>query len=140
MSTLTKRTGIVSSEVSSDSNSTTIPQTPTANAAQQRGRVPTSVVLKLILFSVLILVGPIATYFGTLNKLFNGMDSVIDPNGHEIIELTISGVGNANYAAAASVIVANLVIFGYVIVAIIEDKDTFGESGPVSDDRGKKSK
>lgn len=97
-------------------------------------------VLKLILFSILILVGPIATYFGTLNRLFNGMDSVIDLNWHPIIELTLSDLGNANYAAAASVIVANLVIFGYVIVAIIEDKDTFGDSGAVSDDRGKKSK
>ncbi|KAJ3170533.1 vacuolar ATPase assembly integral membrane protein vma21 [Geranomyces variabilis] len=66
-----------------------------------RPQVPFHVLAKLILFSILLFALPIATYFASLDRLFSG---------------------NQNYSAIAAVVVANCVVFAYVLVAILEDQ------------------
>ncbi|KAJ3161351.1 hypothetical protein HDU86_007133 [Geranomyces michiganensis] len=59
------------------------------------------VIAKLVIFSILLFALPITTYFASLDRLFSG---------------------NQNYSAIAAVLVANAVVFAYVLVAILEDQ------------------
>jgi cation transport ATPase len=59
------------------------------------------VVLKLIIFSVLMIVAPIGTYFWTYSHIFNG---------------------NATYSALAAVAMTNIIMISYVCVAFLEDR------------------
>ncbi|KAJ3369487.1 vacuolar ATPase assembly integral membrane protein vma21 [Allomyces arbusculus] len=74
---------------------------------------PTRVVIKLILFSMLLFVVPFSTYFLTLHHLFPG---------------------NMTYSAFAAAISANVVLLGYVIVAVTE-----GDPTPDTDTTAKKT-
>ncbi|TPX71712.1 hypothetical protein SpCBS45565_g00779 [Spizellomyces sp. 'palustris'] len=79
-----------------------VPPTPT------RAVIPPAVIAKLLIFSFLLFFLPIATYFYTLRTIFNG---------------------NSNYSAMAAVIVANLVVFAYVVVAFLEDQGETPDGG-----------
>ncbi|KAI8098685.1 vacuolar ATPase assembly integral membrane protein VMA21 [Halteromyces radiatus] len=65
-----------------------------------RPSISASVIFKLLGFSALLFVGPIATYYYTVDTLFSG---------------------NSNYAAGAAALVANLVVIAYILVAMVED-------------------
>ncbi|KAI8914905.1 hypothetical protein DFJ77DRAFT_510886 [Powellomyces hirtus] len=94
------RDGEVPSAASNASNAAAVDTTrPLARAS--RPVIPGAVLAKLILFSVLLFVLPIGTYFATLDRLFGG---------------------NPNYSAIAAVVVANLVVVAYVVVAFLEDQ------------------
>ncbi|KAK4686828.1 vacuolar ATPase assembly integral membrane protein VMA21, partial [Tremellales sp. Uapishka_1] len=59
-----------------------------------------AVLSKLITFAILMAVVPIGTYFGSLKYLWNG---------------------STTYSALSAVLLANVVLIGYVIVAFRED-------------------
>jgi len=63
--------------------------------------VPAHVIYKLLGFTLAMVVGPIGSYFLTLNTIFGG---------------------NSTYAGALAAIIANVVLIGYVIVAFQEDQ------------------
>ncbi|KAI8577887.1 hypothetical protein K450DRAFT_282200 [Umbelopsis ramanniana AG] len=62
--------------------------------------VETSVMIKLALFTTAMFSLPILTYFQTVDRIFDG---------------------NASYAAGSAAVVANIVLFSYIIVAALED-------------------
>ncbi|KAI9812425.1 MAG: vacuolar ATPase assembly integral membrane protein vma21 [Pycnora praestabilis] len=63
--------------------------------------VPASVILKLLGFTFAMIVGPIGTYFATLHTIFKG---------------------NSTVAGAAAAVIANVVLVGYILVAMREDQ------------------
>lgn len=63
--------------------------------------VPASVIYKLLAFTAAMVVGPIGTYFLTLNSIFRG---------------------NPTFAGATAAFMANVVLIAYVIVAMKEDE------------------
>jgi len=66
-----------------------------------RPAVPTNVIVKLLGFTFAMVVLPIGSYFVTVNTIFKGKSS---------------------WAGALAAIVANVVLIGYVIVAMNEDQ------------------
>ncbi|KAK4136463.1 hypothetical protein BT67DRAFT_439455 [Trichocladium antarcticum] len=63
--------------------------------------VPTSVIIKLLAFTFAMIVIPIGSYFATVDNLFSG---------------------NSTYAGALAAIMANVVLIGYIFVAMAEDQ------------------
>jgi hypothetical protein len=63
--------------------------------------VPAHVIFKLLGFTFAMIVGPIGTYFLTLNTVFRG---------------------NSTFAGATAAIMANVVLVAYVIIAMREDQ------------------
>ncbi|KAF9999617.1 vacuolar ATPase assembly integral membrane protein vma21 [Entomortierella chlamydospora] len=78
---------------SSSSSSPAVPSTRSPNVA-------TSTLAKLAFFTMAMICLPIGTYFITLDHYFDG---------------------NATYAGISAAVMANLVLFAYVIVAVLED-------------------
>ncbi|KAI6250322.1 Vacuolar ATPase assembly integral membrane protein vma21 [Erysiphe necator] len=66
--------------------------------------VPAHVIFKLLAFTFAMIVGPIGSYYLTLNNIF---------------------YGNSTYAGATAAIAANLVLVTYIIVAFQEDQIDF---------------
>ncbi|KAK7756798.1 vacuolar ATPase assembly integral membrane protein vma21 [Diatrype stigma] len=79
----------------SSSSSSSPPQSIIAPA------VPLDVILKLLAFTVAMVVVPIGSYFATVNTVFKG---------------------NSSYAGGLAALMANVVLLGYVIVAMNEDQ------------------
>lgn len=67
-----------------------------------RPAVPAHVIIKLLGFTLAMIVGPISCYFLTINNIFGG---------------------NSTYAGATAAFAANLVLVFYIIVAFKEDQD-----------------
>ncbi|KAK4464902.1 hypothetical protein QBC42DRAFT_262585 [Cladorrhinum samala] len=63
--------------------------------------VPAAVIFKLLAFTFGMIVIPIGSYYVTVDNLFNG---------------------NSTYAGALAAIMANVVLIGYILVAMAEDK------------------
>ncbi|KAJ9669052.1 vacuolar ATPase assembly integral membrane protein vma21 [Coniosporium apollinis] len=63
--------------------------------------VPPGVIFKLLAFTFAMVVFPIGSYFATVNTIFRG---------------------NSTFAGATAAVVANVVLIGYVIVAMKEDQ------------------
>ncbi|KAK5663343.1 hypothetical protein OQA88_3771 [Cercophora sp. LCS_1] len=63
--------------------------------------VPASVILKLLAFTLAMIVVPIGSYFVTVDNLFQG---------------------NSTYAGGLAAIMANAVLIGYIVVAMMEDQ------------------
>ncbi|KAH9897531.1 VMA21-like domain-containing protein [Xylariomycetidae sp. FL2044] len=76
--------------------------------------VPLDVILKLLAFTFAMVVVPIGSYFATVNTIFRG---------------------NSTYAGGLAAIMANVVLVGYVIVAMNED-----QSDQLEAERKKKKK
>ncbi|KAB5580178.1 vacuolar ATPase assembly integral membrane protein VMA21 [Coniochaeta sp. 2T2.1] len=70
--------------------------------------VPTDVIVKLLAFTFAMIVAPIGSYFLTVDLVFGG---------------------NSTYAGALAAIIANVVLVGYVIVAMREDQSEQLEGG-----------
>ena len=66
-----------------------------------RPAVPASVIAKLLFFTVALVTVPLGSYFLTVKTIFKG---------------------NSTYAGALAAIMANVVLVGYLIVAIQEDQ------------------
>ncbi|KAJ3152166.1 vacuolar ATPase assembly integral membrane protein vma21 [Geranomyces variabilis] len=98
--TLRQRPAAAAAAASTPSSPSAVPSLPLPPLAA-RPQVPFHVLAKLIIFSILLFALPIATYFASLDRLFSG---------------------NQNYSAIAAVVVANCVVFAYVLVAILEDQ------------------
>jgi hypothetical protein len=62
---------------------------------------------------------PIGSYFLTVNTIFQGMKS---PYIFFIALQRIDPAGNSTWAGAVAALLANVVLLGYVIVAMNEDK------------------
>ncbi|KAI1634426.1 hypothetical protein F4809DRAFT_618460 [Biscogniauxia mediterranea] len=63
--------------------------------------VPMDVIIKLLAFTLAMVVIPIGSYFATVHTLFKG---------------------NSTYAGALAAVMANVVLLGYVVVAMNEDQ------------------
>ncbi|MCJ1375812.1 vacuolar ATPase assembly integral membrane protein vma21 [Loxospora ochrophaea] len=63
--------------------------------------VPPAVIIKLLGFTAMMIVAPISTYFFTLREVFQG---------------------NSTYAGATAAVMANVVLIGYIVVAMREDQ------------------
>ena len=66
------------------------------------------------------IVAPIGSYFLTVDMVFGGITPLCLCHGHN--RLTDDIKGNSTYAGALAAIVANVVLVGYVIVAMREDQ------------------
>ncbi|KAI9490882.1 hypothetical protein BDB00DRAFT_874884 [Zychaea mexicana] len=71
-------------------------------SSKEAGAVGFSVIIKLIFFTLCMFVLPIATYYYSVDGLFEG---------------------NGTYAAGAAAGMANLVALCYIVAAVLEDKD-----------------
>ncbi|KAI1439693.1 VMA21-like domain-containing protein [Annulohypoxylon stygium] len=69
--------------------------------------VPTDVIVKLLAFTLAMVVLPIGSYFLTVNTVFGG---------------------NSTYAGGLAAIMANVVLVGYVVVAMNEDQTDQAEA------------
>ncbi|KAM7207646.1 hypothetical protein V8F20_001913 [Naviculisporaceae sp. PSN 640] len=98
---------IISSEKTLLEKDDRIGSSPAANEKSNiTPAVPTSVIMKLLAFTLAMIVVPIGSYFLTVDNLFKG---------------------NSTYAGALAAIMANMVLIGYIIVAMAEDQsDTLG--------------
>ncbi|KAF4913945.1 Vacuolar ATPase assembly integral membrane protein VMA21 [Colletotrichum viniferum] len=77
--------------------------------------VPTDVIMKLLGFTLAMIVMPIGTYFATVDFLFKG---------------------NSTFAGGLAAVVANVVLITYVIVAMKEDQsDQLGDWKEAKKDR-----
>ncbi|KZF25985.1 vacuolar ATPase assembly integral membrane protein VMA21 [Xylona heveae TC161] len=63
--------------------------------------VPASVIIKLLGFTLAMMIGPLGIYYLSLNSLFKG---------------------NSTFAGATAAITANIVLIAYVVVAFKEDQ------------------
>ncbi|THX06723.1 hypothetical protein D6D13_06382 [Aureobasidium pullulans] len=93
--------------------------------------VPKHVIVKLLLFSFAMIVLPISSYFLTVDMLFSGKYSFIHP--HPTIT---NSAGNSTFAGATAAIIANVVLIGYVVVAMREDAGERAEA----EEKDKKSR
>ncbi|MCJ1445289.1 MAG: vacuolar ATPase assembly integral membrane protein vma21 [Stictis urceolatum] len=92
---------IVSDEKSALSRDDPIPALAPKGKSDITPAVPTNVIVKLLGFTLAMVVAPIGTYFLTLNTVFGG---------------------SATWAGATAAIMANVVLVAYVIAAMREDQ------------------
>ena len=79
------------------------------------------VIIKLLGFTLAMVVGPIGTYFLTLNSVFKGAAARL--KGYHVIQPVLKCIlGNSTFAGATAAIMANVVLVAYVVVAMREDQ------------------
>lgn len=83
-----------------------VPSTSTVpkNSSQPRSSDYNAPIFKLGIVSISMAILPIATYYGTLGRIFEA--------------------NNTTAAAIAAIVVTNLILIGYVILAILENDDS----------------
>ncbi|KAL2144147.1 hypothetical protein VTI28DRAFT_9522 [Corynascus sepedonium] len=93
---------IISQEKTLLEKDDTIGSNPAANEKSNIApAVPTSVIMKLLAFTLGMIVIPIGSYYVTVDTLFKG---------------------NSTYAGALAAIMANVVLIGYIFAAMAEDQ------------------
>ncbi|KAK4042534.1 VMA21-like domain-containing protein [Parachaetomium inaequale] len=113
---------IVSQEKTLLEKDDSIGSSPAANEKSSIApAVPTSVIMKLLAFTLGMIVIPIGSYFVTVDTVFKG---------------------NSTYAGALAAIMANVVLIGYIFVAMAEDQSEQqqGGGGAPSSTEGKKDR
>ncbi|KAI1151037.1 hypothetical protein F4825DRAFT_424307 [Nemania diffusa] len=99
---MTSRRIIASEKTILDKDDEDLQSSPAAGGQSSTApAVPTDVIIKLLAFTLAMVVIPIGSYFLTVNTIFRG---------------------NSTYAGALAAILANVVLVGYVIVAMNEDQ------------------
>jgi hypothetical protein len=76
------------------------------------------VIIQLLVFTVIMICGPIGTYYLTLNLVFKGLITLRKTN-HTSANAVL---GNSSYAGALAAMVANVILAVYVIIAFREDQ------------------
>ncbi|KAF9181743.1 vacuolar ATPase assembly integral membrane protein vma21 [Haplosporangium sp. Z 11] len=94
MTSRAKSTSIASERASVGASSSSSTSTPTST------NVSSSTLAKLAFFTIAMICFPIGTYFISLDRYFDG---------------------NATYAGISAAVMANVVLFAYVLVAVMED-------------------
>ncbi|KDN67041.1 putative VMA21-like domain-containing protein [Colletotrichum sublineola] len=88
--------------------------------------VPMEVIMKLLGFTFAMIVLPIGTYFATVDFIFRGglLRCAGLSSGPEItVQIWLTSIpGNSTFAGALAAVMANVVLIGYVIVAMKEDQ------------------
>lgn len=86
-------------------------------------------ILKLLAFTVAMVVVPIGSYFATVNTVFKGKlvrsiscSALLCSAPFDFWLLAYLLVGNSSYAGGLAALMANVVLLGYVIVAMNEDQ------------------
>ena len=83
-----------------------------------------SVIFKLIFFTLAMFIVPIATYYYTVDGVFNGKECgcyLCHFLYKQRAERTM--LGNGTFAAGAAAGMANLVAICYIVAAVLEDKE-----------------
>lgn len=79
------------------------------------------VIIKLLLFTFAMIILPIGSYFVTLNTIYGG-----EPSCHHTQHCSricpLTSTGNSTWAGATAAVMANVVLLGYVVVAMKEDQ------------------
>lgn len=90
-------------------------------------------IVKLLAFTFAMIVGPIGSYFLSVNTIFKGMLISVLPlrccPWLAFFSYADRGLGNSTYAGALAAIMANVVLIGYVIVAMREDQSDQQDGG-----------
>ncbi|KAF3762355.1 hypothetical protein M406DRAFT_263252 [Cryphonectria parasitica EP155] len=93
---------IISTEKTILDKDDTVGASPAADQKSDiKPAVPTDVILKLLGFTLAMIVLPIGSYYATVNTVFKG---------------------NSTFAGALAAIMANVVLIAYVVVAMREDQ------------------
>jgi hypothetical protein len=80
-----------------------------------------NVIVKLLAFTLAMVVGPIGTYFLTLNTVFKGMLARLERENVTWMMLTWTA-GNSTFAGATAAVMANVVLVAYVVIAMRENQ------------------
>ncbi|KAH7920799.1 hypothetical protein BV22DRAFT_1073351 [Leucogyrophana mollusca] len=83
------------------------------------------VLIKLVLFSISLAIVPISSYFLSEKYIWAGKYFVLFPIHPSS---TLSVAGNSNYAAITAVCAANIVLFGYIGLSVLEDSQSLKEN------------
>ncbi|RCI11490.1 hypothetical protein L249_7296 [Ophiocordyceps polyrhachis-furcata BCC 54312] len=81
--------------------------------------VPKHVIVKLLAFSLAMIVLPIGSYFVSVDTIFKGRASLISSFPDSLLTRPLQG--NSSYAGAFAALLANVVLIAYVVVAMNED-------------------
>ena len=85
-----------------------------------------SVIAKLLLFTLAMVVLPLGSFFVTRDYIFRGTHAHATSYQNSLPGLgtneVVDEIGNSTYAGAFAAVMANVVLIGYVIVAFQDDK------------------
>ncbi|KAF8826644.1 hypothetical protein HHX47_DHR5000333 [Lentinula edodes] len=76
---------------------------------------------KLVIFSLSLGIVPLTSYYGSLHYLWNGITTF--QCKRKDLELK-SSLGNSTFAAITAIVAANIVLIAYIILSILEDKQS----------------
>lgn len=82
-----------------------------------------SVLAKLILFSLLMLVVPLSIFYASFKFFFHGRVSPSPILGPSTVFSSALELGNIVYSTVLAIVAVNTILFGYVLVAILEKED-----------------
>jgi vacuolar ATPase assembly integral membrane protein VMA21 len=83
-----------------------------------------SVLIKLVIFSVSLAFVPISVFFISQSYIWNGESFA----WFSIIWRTEFVSGNATYAAITAVFAANAVLVAYIVLSVLEDRETLNSA------------
>ena len=80
-------------------------------------------IIKLLAFTFAMIIIPIGSYFLSVHNLFSGNHPFIYEPTPTMTDMQLTHtLGNSTYAGALAAIMANMVLIGYIFVAMAEDQ------------------